>query len=169
MYNLRPCHRYTLAKLCVRVGAMFRVIIFFVLLFPKFCFAEEIIASLDLKFVKDTGKTAGVLCFSEGENDCAQWATFYLYKAKVKKVLDGELAERNFTVIYGRHALRKNDHRNVVVRLQKLDEGAEAKYQILGFGQKIELVCFVSSESKLLNLKLESSGENMQCLEKEKL
>ena len=148
---------------------MIRVIIFIVLMFSTFCFAEEIVASLDLKFVKDTGKTAGVLCYDEGENDCHDWSTFYLYEAKVKKVFSGELVEQRFSVIYGHHALRKNNHSNMVVRLEKLAEGAEAQYQILEFSQKIKLVCFGSSESKLFNLKLESGSEKLQCLEKEEL
>jgi hypothetical protein len=153
----------------VRVIAMIRVIIFFVLMLSKLCFAEEIVASLDLKFVKDTGTRAGILCYGEGENDCHNWSTFYLYEAKVKKVLSGELVESHFTVIYGRHALRKNNHRNIVVRLKKLAEGAEAQYQILEFSQKVELVCFGSAESKLFDLKLESGSEELQCLEKEEL
>lgn len=148
---------------------MIRVIIFFVFMLSKLCFAEEIVASLDLKFVKDTGKTAGVLCYGEGENDCHDWSTFYLYQAKVKKVLSGELVEQRFTVIYGHHALRKNNHRNLVVRLRKLSEGAEAQYQILEFSQKFELVCFGSPESKLFDLKLALGSEKLHCLEKEEL
>lgn len=148
---------------------MIRVIIIFAVLFSKFCYAEEIIASLDLKFVKDTEKTAAVLCYDEEEKNCQTWATFYLYKANVKKVLSGEIVEKKFTVIYGRHALRKTNYNNVLVRLEKLSTDADAQYQILEFSQNFELACFKSSEFKNLDSKLEIYNEKLKCAEKQEL
>ncbi|RYF99091.1 MAG: hypothetical protein EOO07_37225 [Chitinophagaceae bacterium] len=148
---------------------MIKAISFLVFTFSNFCFSDEIIASLDLKFVKDTGETAGVICYSEDDADCHEWSTFYLYEAKVKKVFSGELAEKHFTVIYGHHALLKNNHRNVIVSLKKLTDGADARYQIMEFSQKIELVCFRSAESRIFNSELELGGEKLHCAEKEEL
>lgn len=148
---------------------MKKIIVIFAVLFSNYCLSEELIAKLDLKFIKDTGKTAGVLCYGDNEDDCHEWSTFYLYEAKVKKVLSGNLPIKKFTVIYGRHALRKNNHSNVIVRLNKLPANEDAQYQILEFGQNFELVCFQSPESSLFSEPLELNNEKLKCAEKEYL
>ncbi|MGN0921732.1 MAG: hypothetical protein ACI4NJ_08445 [Cellvibrio sp.] len=148
---------------------MKKIIAILAVLFSSCCHSEELIAKLDLKFIKDTGKTAGVMCYGDNEADCHTWATFYLYEAKVKKVVSGSLPENKFTVIYGRHALRKNNHKGVVVRLNKLLPDADAQYQISEFGQNYELVCFQSDESKNFSAGLELGNEKLKCAEKEEL
>lgn len=148
---------------------MKKIIVIFAALFSNYCLAEEIIAKLDLKFIKDTGKTAGVLCYGDNEEDCHEWSTFYLYEAKVKKILSGNLPVNKFTVIYGRHALRKNNHSSVIVRLNKLSADGDAQYQILELGQSFELVCFHSPESSLFSDQLELNNEKLKCAEKEEL
>jgi len=148
---------------------MKKMIVIFAVLFSNYCLAEEVIAKVDLKFIKDTEKTAGVLCIGDNEEDCHEWSTFYLYEAKVKKVLSGNLVENRFTVIYGRHALRKNNHSSVIVRLIKLPDDGDAQYQILEFGQNLELVCFESPESNLFSEPLELNNEKLKCAEKEEL
>jgi hypothetical protein len=148
---------------------MKKIIVILAVLLSNYCRAEELIAKLDLKFIKDTGKTAGVMCYGDNEEDCHEWSTFYLYEAKVKKVLSGNFSENKFTVIYGRHALRKNNHKSVIVRLNKLPADGDAQYQILEFGQNLELVCFQSPESSLFNEKLELKNEKLKCAEKEEL
>lgn len=148
---------------------MKKIIVILTVLFSNYCPAEELIAKLDLKFIKDTGMKAGVLCYGDNEEDCHKWSTFYLYEAKVKKVLSGNLPENNFTVIYGRHALLKNNHKSLIVRLNKLPSDGDAQYQILEFGQNLELVCFQSSESSLFNEKLELNNEKLKCADAEEL
>lgn len=148
---------------------MKKVIVILAVLFSSCCLAEELIVTLDLKFIKDTGKVAGVLCYGDNEEDCHEWSTFYLYEAKVKKVLNGNLPENKFTVIYGRHALLKNNHKSVIVRLNKLPADGDAQYQILEFGQNLELVCFQSPESSIFSEQLELNNEELKCAEKEEL
>jgi len=148
---------------------MKNIIVIFAVLFSNFCLSEELIAELDLKFIKDTGKTADVLCYGDTEVDCHAWSTFYLYEAKVKKVLSGNLPASELTVIYGRHALLKKNHSSVIVRLNKLPADGDAQYQILEFGQNLELVCFQSTGSSLFSEKLELNNEKLKCAEKEEL
>ena len=148
---------------------MKKIIAILAVLFSNFCHSEELIVELDLKFIKDTGKTADVMCYGENEVDCHTWSTFYLYEAKVKKVVSGDLPENKFTVIYGRHALRKNNHKGVIVRLNKLLPDADAQYQISEFGQNLELVCFQSAESRNFSADLELYNEKLKCAEKEEL
>lgn len=148
---------------------MKKIIAIVAVLFSSFCHSEELIAKLDLKFIKDTGKTAGVMCYGDNEEDCYTWSTFYLYEAKVKRIVSGNLPENKFTVIYGRHALRKNDHKGVVVRLNKLLTDADAQYQISEFGKNHDLVCFQSVESKSFSADLKLGNEKLKCAEKEEL
>lgn len=156
------------AVVAVLESHMKKIIVIIAVLFSNYCLAEELIAKLDLKFIRDTGKTAGVLCYGDNEKDCHEWSTFYLYEAKVKKILSGNLPVDKFTVIYGRHALRKINHSSVIVRLNKLPANGDAQYQILEFGKNIELVCF-QSESSLFNEKLELDNEKLKCAEEEEL
>lgn len=141
---------------------MKKVMAIFTVLFSNYCLAEELIAKLDLKFIKDTEKTASVLCYGD-EEDCHAWSTFYLYEAKVKKVLSGSLPENKFTVIYGVHALRKKNIDNVIVRLNKLPAGGDAQYQILEIGQELELICFNSLESSVFSEEREVDNKKLSC------
>ena len=73
---------------------------------PLTTWAQDTIAILDLKFIADTGKPAGYLCLGNKDEDCVEWATLYVFEARVRKVLKGELAHKRFRVVGGRHALR---------------------------------------------------------------
>lgn len=148
---------------------MRKVILILSILCSNCCSAEELIAKLDLKFIKDTGKTATVLCYDDNEKDCHEWSTFYLYEAKVKKVLSGNLPSSKFSVIYGAHAMLANNHRNVVVSLNKLPAGGDSQYQIMEFAENLELVCFQSSDSSLFSEKLELNSQKLKCAEEEEL
>ena len=111
---------------------MKNLLIFTFLLLPCFVFAaNEIKVQADLEFLLDTQKESGKLCI--GENDCSTWSTFYLFKANVKKVIIGTEPSASFKVIYGRHALLKQDLNDVVLTLRELqhDNGFGAKYQVV--------------------------------------
>ena len=111
---------------------MKKFLIFTFLLLPCFVFAaNEIKVKADLEFLLDTEKESGKLCF--GENDCSTWSTFYLFNADVKKVIVGTESSTSFKVIYGRHALLKQDLNDVVLTLRELerDNGFGAKYQVV--------------------------------------
>lgn len=144
---------------------MNRIIFIIVLLYSFAASAEEIIAVVDLKFVRDTGEVASTLCFDNGseEQNCGTWATFYLFDARVKKVVSGELKARRFHVWLGIHALKKGNIKNMVAKLRPLPPEHEAAYQIIGWGEKRELYCFEAKENETYNTNIKSEGANMQC------
>lgn len=106
--------------------------------------AEEIVAILDLKFIEDTGDTAAALCFGENDEDCGVWATHYLFEAKVDKVISGELPDERFLVLFGKHALKKKNFRNIIALLKKreVDDPSEPQYRISQWGEKRTMYCF---------------------------
>lgn len=146
---------------------MNRILFIIFLLYSCAASAEEMIAVLDLKFVRDTGEVASTLCFDEGseEQNCATWATFYLFDARVKKVVSGELSARKFRVLYGVHALKKGNIKNMVAKLRPLPREHEAAYQIIGWGEKRELYCFEAKQGEAYNTGVKLEGENVQCYE----
>jgi hypothetical protein len=144
---------------------MLRTIFFVVLLLPFTAVAEEVIAVVDLKFLKDTGEVSSTLCFEEvnEEKHCATWATFYLFEARVKKVVSGNFSERKFRAWFGVHALKKGNIKNMVAKLRPLPPEHEAAYQIVAWGQKRELYCFDAKENETFNTNIESESTKMQC------
>ena len=144
---------------------MIRTILLVVLLLPITALAEEVVAVVDLNFLKDTGEVSSTLCFEDvnEEKDCATWATFYLFEARVKKVVSGELSGRKFPVWFGVHALKKGNIKNMVAKLRPLPPEHEAEYQIIAWGEKRELFCFDAKESETYNTSIEPKGKNMQC------
>ena len=144
---------------------MIRAILLVVLLLPFTAVAEEVVAVVDLKFLKDTSEASSTLCFEEVNegNDCATWATFYLFEARVKKVVSGKLSGRKFRVWFGVHALKKGDIKNMVAKLRPLPPEHEAEYQIVAWGEKRELFCFEAKERETYNTNIEPEGTNMQC------
>lgn len=144
---------------------MIRIILLVVLLLPFTALAEDLVAVVDLKFLKDTGEASSTLCFEEvnEEKDCATWATFYLFEARVKKVVSRELSGRKFRVWFGIHALKKGNIKNMVAKLRPLPPEHEAEYQIVAWGEKKELYCFEAKERETYNTNIEPEGTNMQC------
>ncbi|MEM8815075.1 MAG: hypothetical protein AAGE85_04570 [Pseudomonadota bacterium] len=106
--------------------------------------AEDVVAVLDLKFIEDTGDPARLLCLDEINDDCITWATFYLFEAKVDRVVSGDLPAKRFLVLFGRHALPEKNLRNVVALLTKLktDDPNRPRYQVTQIGDKREVYCF---------------------------
>jgi hypothetical protein len=134
---------------------------------PAYAAQEEVIAIVDLKFIRDTGKPAGYLCFGDQESDCSVHATYYLWQATVRKILRGEESQKRFLVLYGRHALVRKDLRRQTVVLKRLDADAMAgaRYEVVDVGRHLELVCFrrpIGGEG-VRNLS-ESGSEPQSCL-----
>ena len=105
--------------------------------------AEEIVAILDFKFIEETALTAAVICYGDDEDDCYQHAVHYVFEAKVDKVISGNLPDKRFLVLYGRHALKKKNYRNIVALLKKRDSNNpdEPRYQIAQWGKKRTMYC----------------------------
>ena len=116
----------------------------FLFLISSFAEGDEIVAILDLQFIEDTGDTAVVICFGENDEDCGEYATYYLFEAKVDKVISGELPDDRFLVLFGKHALRKKNFRNVIALLEKrdTDDPDEPQYRISRWGEKRTMYCF---------------------------
>lgn len=129
--------------------------------------ATEIVAVLDLKFEKETDDVAAWMCYGENEDDCDPWAYFYVFNANVKEVISGKLKEKQIKVIFGRHALKKGNHKNVIAKLSKLAEPKNAEYQIQEWGIKKNMYCFSHESNKLYNVRLESSKADLVCYEKQ--
>jgi len=146
---------------------MNRCIAFILLIFSQCCTSEEIVAVLNLKYIKDTEKTAAVLCFGDAGEDCAQWATHYLFEAKVKKLISGELLSKKFNVLFGRHALKKENIKGMVAQLEKTEDYPEAQYTIIEVGNKMELYCFKSNKKNNYNTEIASSEHALLCYEQE--
>jgi hypothetical protein len=132
--------------------------------------AEEVVAVVDLKFLKETDQTAAVLCLGESDEDedCVVWAHHYLWEARIRKVIAGAVTEKRFLVLFGRHALMKKDIRNIVVLMKRLESNspAEARYQILEWGHKRQLVCFSAEIARQAPWKLGSpGGDAINCFE----
>jgi hypothetical protein len=128
--------------------------------------AEDLVAIVDLKFLEETDLTAAVICFEEDQ--CDVWATHYLWEARVRKVISGTEPDKRFLVLFGAHALKQQDFRNVLATMKKLEPGAyaNARYQIQDWGEQRELVCFDSSAVPNAPLELEEGGsESQRCFD----
>jgi hypothetical protein len=130
-------------------------------------FADEIVAVVDLKFLKETDKTAAVLCLGDSEDDCVVWATHYLWEARVRRVISGTERDAKVLVLYGRHALPKDPLRNAVVVMNKLESTlpSDARYQIVAFGSERNLVCFKRAIGAAPLKVNEKSDDSLSCFD----
>jgi hypothetical protein len=71
--------------------------------------ASDLVAIVDLEFIRATDQPAAYLCFGDRDEDCGVWATFNVYKARIRKVISGTEPRKTMLVIYGRHALAHKD------------------------------------------------------------
>lgn len=107
-----------------------------------FCLAQEdeLVAIVDLRFLKETEQVVAVMCF---DDDCGPSAYGYLYEATVRKVVNGHAPRNKFLVIYGRHAMRKNNVRGLAARFNKLTDNPDgAEYQIVRTAYEGQPTCF---------------------------
>ena len=151
---------------------MLRFFLILALLAPPAVHADEtVVAILDLKFIEDTGDPASVLCLGDDEESCVQWASLYLFEARVRKTISGELPRGPFRVLGGRHALIKKNLRGVIAILTKLEAGEpEApRYQILRWGSKMELYCFEPPPKRQseAELDVDLEGTQLSCYDSE--
>jgi hypothetical protein len=143
-----------------------RFIIVALFLLPAFpaheLHAQDLVAVVDLEFLKETDQVAGYLCL--GEDNCFPWAHHYLWEAKIRKVISGTESEERFLVVFGAHALKKQDLQNIAAIMKKLEPGAygDARYQILEWGDERQLVCFDSSNAPQAPLKLTVRSDILQ-------
>ena len=104
---------------------------------------DELVAVVDLKYLKETEQVVAILCYSDLPEDCHPWAHGYLFEARVRKVISGQAPKGKFLVIYGRHALKKQNLRGVAGRFSKLTDGTDgAEYQIVSRAVQGDLACF---------------------------
>ena len=105
--------------------------------------AQELVAVVDLKFVKETDQVVAWMCYGDTDEDCGPWAHGYLFEARVRKVLSGDWPKKKFLVIYGRHAMRKDNLRAVTGRFSKLTDGTDgAEYQLVARAVEGQSGCF---------------------------
>lgn len=123
--------------------------------------AGDLVAIIDLKFLKDTDKTAAVLCFGDQDEDCVPWATHNLYRATFRKVLHGEESRKTVLVLYGRHAMGNNNLRRVIATLSRLEttDDTGAEYRVAELGHERELFCFRRWPEDAQGFELKAEGE----------
>ncbi|WP_041590169.1 hypothetical protein [Teredinibacter turnerae] len=146
---------------------MKKLLALILILLSPLAYTQDLVVVLDLKFIKETEDAAAWMCYGESDEDCHPWAYFYVFEAKVKKVISGELSKNKIRVLFGRHALKKGSHKSVIATLSKLEKSKEADYQILEWGTIKEMYCFSHDENKIYNVRLESSDIDLKCYEQE--
>jgi ketosteroid isomerase-like protein len=117
----------------------------FLALTPPVCLAQEseLVAVVDLKYLKETEQVVAIMCYGDLPEDCHPWAHGYLFEARVRKVINGQAPKGKFLVIYGHHAMKKENLRGVVGRFSKLTDGTDgAEYQIAARAVEGDLACF---------------------------
>lgn len=127
--------------------------------------ASDLVAIVDLEFIRETDRPAAVMCFGEREEDCHVWATLNLYKAKVRRVISGTESRKAVLVLFGRHALKKGNFRGVIATMNRLEatRASDPQYQMTEWGEKRELYCFPRREDDTgLELK-EDDDERHTC------
>lgn len=127
--------------------------------------AADLVALVDLEFIRTTDQAAAVMCFGDREEDCGVWATFYLYKAKIRKIISGTESRKTVLVLYGRHALSKKDFRGVLASMVKIEakDEKEPQYRITSWGEKRELVCFPRREDDQAGLEVKEGEDSFTC------
>lgn len=132
--------------------------------------SADLVAVVDLEFIRPTDQTAAVLCMGDKESDCVVWATHNLYRAKIKKVVVGEKPRKTPLVLFGKHALKEKDFRNVTVTMDKLETKTEAdpQYVVRGWAEERKFFCFPRFPDETDGFELKKEGEQSQtCYEVE--
>lgn len=126
--------------------------------------AQDLVAIVDLKFIKDTDLPAMIMCFGDKEEDCGVWATHNLYKATVRKVISGSESRKTVLVLFGRHALKNIDLPRTIATMRRLEPNHEsgAEYRIVERGEKREFFCFQRREDDTGGFELKAEGEESQ-------
>ena len=154
------------------ISAMRSLLVLVACLVPAFGQAEDAVAVVDLTFVKATDKTAVTICNDNDGvlDDCHPWATFNIYKARVTRLIRGEVVRKSFLLLYGRHSLGRANIRGLAVVLKKLDatSSGEPLYQVVASGQERSLLCFADLRDAADTYLLSRDGQDpRKCYEQE--
>jgi len=124
-------------KLAGRVAGML------LMLGASACLAEdkELVAVVDLKFLKATEQVVVFTCLSDDE--CYPSAYGNLYEAQLRRKISGAWPKTKFLVLYGGYARKGEILRGVIGRFSALTDGIEgAKYQMVDRAVDGHLACF---------------------------
>lgn len=128
--------------------------------------ATDLVAIVDLKFLKETDKTATVLCLGDKDEDCVPWGTHNLYRATIRKVIHGKESRKSMLVLFGRHAMKKVNMRGVIATLNRLETADDtgAEYRVAELGDEREFYCFRRWPDDTQGFELKGSGdESLTC------
>jgi hypothetical protein len=132
--------------------------------------AGDLVAIVDLKFIRATDQPAMIMCLGDRDEDCVVWATLNLYKARIRKVISGTESRKTMFVTFGRHALMEKDLRGVIATMNKREakEPSDPQYQIVEWGYEREMVCFRRRKDDTAGFELKEEGEEpLTCYDKE--
>lgn len=88
--------------------------------------ADSALVIVDAREIRNSEIAAGELCVREG--DCSTWETYFIYKAKVKKVLHGDVPVKGIVFAKGQHAGFVDKKINGwMVLVQKIEDSRLAK------------------------------------------
>lgn len=105
--------------------------------------SDEFVGVVDLEFVKETEQVVAIMCWGDTDDTCHPWAHGYLFEARLRKVVNGQAPKGKFRVLYGHHAMKKQNLRRVTGRFSKLTDGTDgAEYQIVAMAVDGDLACF---------------------------
>jgi hypothetical protein len=98
--------------------------------------AAAAVADVDLKFVRVTDLPAAYICFDEEQKQCDVYAVYYLWEATLRQQNSGDALPKKFRVLFGNHALLREDFRLVgahIIRSERL-KTRKALYEITKVG-----------------------------------
>lgn len=123
--------------------------------------ASDLVAMVDLQFIRATDQPAAYLCLGERDEDCVVWATVNVYKARIRKIFSGTETRKTMFVTFGKHALAERNLRGIIATMNKREakEPTDPQYHIVDWGQKRELVCFGRRENDSEGFELRKDGE----------
>jgi hypothetical protein len=130
----------------------------------------DLVATVDLKFIRATDETASVMCSGDKEDNCAVWATLNIYQARIRKLHFGTESRKTVLVYFGKHALKEMDFRRLTVTMSKLESKSESdpQYRIWDWADKRKLFCFPRRQDENEGLELKRDGEqSLTCYDDE--
>jgi len=94
--------------------------------------AAAAVADVDLKFIRVTDLPAAYICFDDEQQQCGVYAVYYLWEATLRRQNSGDPLPRRFRVLFGNHALLKEDFRLLGARIIRSDrmKNSKALYEI---------------------------------------
>jgi hypothetical protein len=143
---------------------------FTLLSFRNVAWAGDLVAIVDLEFIRATDQPAVIMCYGDEDENCGVWATLNLYRARIHKVIEGTESRESMLVMFGRHALGHEDLPAIIATMNKLEvkEAADPEYQIVSWGDKREMFCLPRREDDTEEFELRKDGEeSLTCYDAE--